>query len=368
MQLIEPVRPRFRGLWAALLGSWLMLGASQGRAAEGSAQAPESGVTARLGVYADDDQTTVVTSLVDASANVDPSVTLGAHLLVDSISSASVDVVSAATPAFNENRYEAGGRAALRRGASELSLGYVRSVENDWSSHAWSGSLGQDFASKNTRAELAFGYVRNAVGRSADEAFHRRLDSYQGALSVTQLIDAQSLVTLGYTLQRNDGFQSSPYRYVVTSDRQFALPETHPGTRMRHALAVTGQRHVLETSSVEASYRLYRDDWGILSHTAGLGLLTAFGERTDLRLRARLYRQGSADFWQKRYAEPVRFMSTDRELSTFWDALVGIKLGLHFGVVSVDAKVDVIYYAFQDFARLSERAAVVADIGLGVAF
>jgi hypothetical protein len=309
-----------------------------------------------------------VTSRVDASASLGPSVTLGAHVLVDSISSASVDVISAATPAFNENRYEGGGRAALRRGSNELNLGYVRSVENDWASHALSASLGRDFAGKNTRVELAFAYVRNAVGRAADANFHRRLDSYQGACSVMQLIDAKSFVTLGYTLQRNDGYQSSPYRYVVTSDRQFAQAETHPGTRLRHALAVTGQRHVLEASSIELDYRLYTDDWGILSHTAGVGLMSAFGERTDLRLRARVYRQGSADFWQRDYAQPMRFMSADRELSTFWDALFGLKLGVHFGILSIDAKVDVIYYSFQTFARLAERAAVVADAGLGIAF
>ncbi len=365
MQLKRPARSAI--LVATLLAS-LLLVRSNGRAQETAGRPPEQGVSARLGVYEDDDQTTVVTSLVDASANVGPNVSLGAHMLVDSISSASVDVVSAATPSFNENRYEAGGRAALRSGGNELGLGYIRSVENDWASHAFSASFGRDFANKNTRAELAFGYVRNAVGRSADQSFHRRLDAYQGTASVTQLLDTRSLVALGYTLQRNDGFQSSPYRYVLTSDRQFAAPETHPDTRMRHALALSGQRHVLDASSVEVTYRLYRDDWGVLSHTAGLSLLTAFGDHTDLRLRARLYRQGAADFWQQSYARPMRFLSSDRELSTFWDALGGLKLGLHFGIVHIDAKVDVIYYSFQDFVRLTERVAVVADAGVGILF
>ena len=362
------IGPRVRALaaLAAVLASLVLLAPlSVARADEGGTG---SGITARLGVYADDDQTTVVTSLVDAGANLGPNATVGAHLLVDSISSASVDVVSAATPAFNENRYEAGGRASLRRGANELGLGYIRSVENDWASHALSASVARDLADKNTRLELGLAYVKNAVGRSADEGFHRRLDSYQGALSVTQLLDARSLVTLGYTLQRNDGFQSSPYRYVVTSDRQLARAETHPGTRMRHALAVSGQRHVLDASSLVLDYRLYRDDWGILSHTAGVGLMTAFGEHADLRVRARVYRQGAADFWRREYAQPMRYMSVDRELSTFWDALVGVKLGLHFGIVSADAKVDVLYYAFSDFARLTERVAVVADTSVGVAF
>ena len=59
-------------------------------------------------------------------------------------------------------------------------------------------------------------------------------------------------------------------------------------------------------------------------------------------------------------------MSLDRELSTFWDAGGGVKLGFRGDTWHADAKVDGLYYRFIDFSRLDGRVAIVADVGGGV--
>ena len=66
------------------------------RAASAQVADQESGkgdVKGTFAVYADDDATSVVTSVVDASVRLPVPVTINAHALVDAVSSASVDVI-----------------------------------------------------------------------------------------------------------------------------------------------------------------------------------------------------------------------------------------------------------------------------------
>ncbi|HET9993528.1 MAG TPA: hypothetical protein VFQ65_33555, partial [Kofleriaceae bacterium] len=97
----------------------------------------EGEVKSSLAMYADSDKTTVVTTVVDGSVRLPQPVVVNAHALVDAVSSASVDVVSAATSRFTENRVELGTTAQIGFSqASEGSIGYTHSGENDWQSHA----------------------------------------------------------------------------------------------------------------------------------------------------------------------------------------------------------------------------------------
>src|SRR5689334_6463816 len=97
--------------------------------------------------YGDSDKTTVVTSVAEASVRLPPPVTVNGHVLVDAVSSASVDVISAATKRFDENRIEFGGNAQIGFAQStEGSLGYTHSSENDWQSHALELGFSRDLA------------------------------------------------------------------------------------------------------------------------------------------------------------------------------------------------------------------------------
>ncbi len=319
-------------------------------------------VVGKLSTYADDDHTAIRTGLVQAEATLGGGLSAGAHVLVDSISSASVDVISAATPGFVETRIEAGARARLARRASEVALAYVRSSENDWWSHSGQLTLARDLARKNARVELGYGYTQNRVGRSGDSTFDKSLNVHTVEVSLSQLIDPKTLVGASYTFQDAEGFQSSPYRYVWVMGVGFL--ETHPPDRMRHALTVRALRYVTGVG-LQASYRLYLDDWGIVSHTVAASATIPLGRRWQLRLRGRGYYQGAASFWRESYDTPMAYMSADREVATFWDAGGGVKLACTFGGWTVDAKLEAFLYRFRDFARLDGRTAVIADLGVG---
>lgn len=325
--------------------------------------------TAKVAAYQDDDDTSVVTSLVDGEVRLPVPVTLGVHALVDAVSSASVDVVSAATRRWTEERVEAGVRSSFRGPAAiEGSLAVSGSTENDWSSTAVRGSVGRDFAEKNTRGDLALGYTANRVGRAKDPGFEDDLGVLIAEAGATQLLDSRTLVGAAATMVASSGLHSSPYRTVLAGGGQFGFPETLPEDRLRGALTFRLLRSLARTVGWETTCRLYADDWGVRSLTVGSSLAFEIGSSWDLRVRARAYYQGSAAFYREEYGEPLAYMTSDRELATFWDVGGGLKVAWSQEPFTIDAKADGIVYRFLDFARLEGRVALVSSLGAAVAW
>ena len=320
-------------------------------------------VNSSVAVYADSDRTTVVTSVVDANVRLPIAVELAAHALVDAVSSASVDVVSAATSRFTENRVELGATAqiAIRR-STEASVGYTHSGENDWQSHAIELGISQDLARKNAKLTLGYGFTRNDVGRAHDPGFDELLDVHGAQLAFAQVLGKRSLLTVAYTLAYAHGYQGSPYRFITTTDG-LSAPESPPESRTRHAVTARWMRAVGHADAIDARYRIYRDDWGILSHTVELAYTHAVSDAWSVRLRTRGYHQDHAAFYRETYDMPMRYMTVDRELSTFWDGAAGIKLARASEHVDVDLKSDAIVYRFEDYARLRGRVAIVTGLG-----
>jgi hypothetical protein len=329
------------------------------------AEEPHPGQVAlasKLALYQDDDSTTVLTSTVDVSSDVSRKIGVQAYGTLDSISSASVDVVSAASPSFHENRYEAGLRLTARLPV-EVSAAYTESIEPDWHARSADLHLARDLADQNTRLELALAYGGNWISRVGGPTIHQFLARYQGVATITQLWNERTLLGASYTLEYDDGCQASQYRTVTTTDRGFTTIETHPHQRTRHALGVRALRHVLEASALEASYRIYLDDWGVASHTGELAFATTLGA-SDLRLRGRAYYQGQADFYREHYEIPATYMSGSRDLSRFVDLSAGAKAAHSFGRFSADLEADLLYDRFADFAPLRSRTAIVVAAGL----
>ncbi len=134
------------------------LGARRAAAQERADRAPGAAtVVSKVGVYADDDDTTVITTLVDGDVALPADVTVGAHALVDVVSTASVDVVASATRLWHEQRVEGGARGGVQVGRARLGLEGTLSGENDWSSLGVQATFGLDLAQKNARLEAAWG-------------------------------------------------------------------------------------------------------------------------------------------------------------------------------------------------------------------
>lgn len=333
-------------------------------------------IDTRSGLYQDTDRTTIITNNVAARGQAGV-FGVQARYLVDVISSASVDVVTAATGRFHEVRQETEGGLSYKDDDRKISGSYIYSTENDWSSHTGTASLLQDVARHAVTLKLAGSYVANDVGRAGDPNFHRRLTVAGGSAGATFVASPRDLVDLGYTLSYGDGYQASPYRFVFlrasAGPLGAAMPETDPRVRVRHAVTLRYNRHLFHDTALRSHARAYIDDWGVASVTAGTEYVVGFGNwETGLFVRG--YGQQHATFYQPEYATPMKYMTADRELATFFDAFGGARLAWRrtrlgpFEEMHAEAKASGFYFHFIDFPRLESRSGIIGEIALGVVF
>ncbi len=335
------------------------------RSATPQAAEPGSGLARVTGsVYLDDDDTQIYTTLADGEVALPGATSLGAHVLVDVISTASVDVISAATPSFDEVRVEFGATAGIFITPEvELDVGFTHSAEGDWLAYLPSATLAFDLFERNTRLDVGYGLAYNQVGRANDPTFDEQLLAHTAEAGITQVLGRGTVGGLRYTFRSASGWQSSPYRTVTLRDGSTSFFERHPDTRLRHAVVAHLIQHVADGVGMFLSYRFYGDDWGILSHTGTAELRFATDSGFGVRLRARGYYQDDAYFWHEQYDAPLKFMSSDRELSAFWDLGGGVKLSYEQESWRIDLKVDATRYEFMNYARLEGRVSIVSNLG-----
>jgi len=334
----------------------------------------DTSFTSKLQVYADNDHTQVVSPVVEAQADVHAGTTVTLGYVADAVTSASVDIVSqASSVTIHDTRHQVSGSASQVLGASTLRGGYSYSRENDYESHTLTGGLQQDFADKNTTIALGYTLSLNKVGRAHDDVFSRDLTVHDVSAAWTQVISQRAITQLTYELAYADGFQASPYRFVpvrmsVDAAPEFAVEETDPQTRWRHAIVLAANRAV-GAGSIQGDYRLYRDTWGITSHTIGARYFVELSPGLELRLRHRFYVQNGANFYQANYTTTSTYMTIDRELSPLWSETLGAKLSYAFnGHVEAEAKVDVFYYRYNDFPALASRLGTNAGLGVTLTY
>ncbi|MCB9612677.1 MAG: DUF3570 domain-containing protein [Sandaracinus sp.] len=300
----------------ALLVAWLVLPAL--------AHADDT-VSASLFIRNDTDRTTVITPDVSASVRLGDRTTVRAGYTVDIWTSASIDVRTAATRAIREQRDEL--NAGLAHELDDVTLGadYRFSHEGDYVAHGGGLNLRYRFADGNATLGARLSAAQDVVSRSGDDDFERRLGTLGALVTFTQNIDPKTLVQLAYELTRRDGYQASPYRFVGIGgdgrcqDSPLCVPETHPGLRIRNALALRARRAFGERWSFGLDYRFYFDDWGLRGNTilGTLGIVPT--ERSLVSLRYRFHHQTAASFYAPFYLldedSVPRFVTRDRELS-----------------------------------------------------
>jgi hypothetical protein len=334
--------------------------------------------TAKTQIYTDSDRTTVVSPLAAISRDAWKGGTLSASYVADVVSSASVDVISNATQRMNDFRSEITAGLSQKLHLTTLSADYVYSVENDYQSHNADLGIAQDLFEKNTTLALGWTFSDNAVGRTGDQLFHRSLVVTGLSGAWTQVLNKKTIAQLSYSFSYNNGYQASPYRFVRVESNDlgqilFKVPESEPNLRFRHAAVAALNRYLFNDSALGVDYRFYADNWGVISHTVQARWFIAFHDLT-LRLRERFYYQQGASFYKEHYtiSDLSAYMTADRELSTLWSNVVGVKLSWRLPWVhralELEAKVDYFHFGYSDFQFLSSRDGANIEGGLNVIY
>lgn len=335
---------------------------------------------ARVHGYFDDDGLTVWSPQATARAHVAGDVSAEAGWTADVITAATVDVRTAASPraGFQETRHElhAGPRWEFRPGASAQAT-YTYSTEPDYTAHVLSAGLSQELLHRRLTLGGVYRFLTDTVGRVGEPGFEESLRGHGGDLSASAVLDRRTVLGATYSLQRLDGFQASPYRFVPIHDEagevRASLPELTPDGRSRHAVSLHARRALGWRAYAVGLVRFYRDSWEVQSHTGEAEVSRAVGSHASIGLRTRGYSQQGAGFYEARYSTfPMlpRYRTADKKLARNRSAMLGIRADWASGAVGpfeetrLDASFDVYDQWFVDFSPLSRRRAAIVSLGV----
>jgi len=255
---------------------------------------------------------------------------VAANYYVDMVSSASIDVVTQASP-YKETRRQASLAADMLNGKTQYSLAYTNSEEDDYTANTASFDLSQDMFGDLTTVSLGFSRAWDEVRNNTDPAFKEPVDRWSYRLGVAQILTPELMMGLTFETITDEGYLNNPYRsarYRDPDDTTSYLwePEIYPHTRTSNAVSVTADYYLWYRAALHGMYRYYTDTWGVGANTARLGYTHPIGERWILEADYRWYDQSAADFYSDLfpYEDSQNFVGRDKELSTFQSQMVTV--------------------------------------------
>ena len=278
------------------------------------------------GNYWRDRNTRVIQPEVDLSKETSTGTTVGAHYLLDTITSASIAAGVVRDQPFTELRNEVGFRLGQRLGPTQHTVSYSYSAESDYWAHTLSIASTFDFFQKNSTLGLVTSYGADTIALRQAPTVYVRLGGLQtfGAIaSWTQVLSKTAVLLLEYDLNvlgfgakkgrvtggpdADTGFQANAYRAVNLGGSPSR--ESVPYQRIRQAFSLashvifpTGGR-VVPYVAFRPSYRYYLDDWHVRAHAVELRTSLPLGP-TELRLTGRWYGQTRATFYHDEGGKP----------------------------------------------------------------
>lgn len=347
-------------------------------------------------VYGDTDNVVVISPQVAVEhALDDDGGAASARVVVDTVSAASVDVVSQASKGFSETRLEADLAASLRLGAYLTSLSYRGSHESDYDSHGLGVGVSRRLGGADTTLALDYGIALDTVGYTGTppDAFARSLISQDVSVTLTQVLGPKTVVRGVYTLSDQVGYMEKPYRFVplfssdgidaaardrVTLDLwsfdryRLALrpAEEVPDLRVGHAFGVRALRYLEGLpGSVRADLQLFVDSWGVKAVTVEPTLSWRVIDALTASVYARGYAQSGARFWRRTYVVDgpdtvPRWRTIDRDLSPYRAVSGGLRAEWTTSRLAGYVDASAMQTVYDDYLYLHLRGALVVQAGL----
>jgi len=258
---------------------------------------------------------------------------IGFKMRIDAIAAASirfggppsnVDAVASAShkSGFEDTRYAPTFLAAYDDGINSAGAGIYYSTEEDYTGKSFFFNYTRQFNQGNTA--LGFGYSQ--ASDTLDPVFSRDIIKYKDEkkldISINQLIDRTLSLQFVYSYIDASGFLASPYLY---NSQGF---EKYPTKRTGNAFAIKALKYIDDKNSMNFSYRYYKDDWEITSHTINVEWLHDLSETLMIGARARYYTQSKSFFTKAAgdYKDTDKFTVIDYRMSAFDSYDIGIPI------------------------------------------
>lgn len=297
--------------------------------------------------------------------NMADKVSVTGSYYADTVSSASIDVVTTASP-FKEKRTEYGAGVDYLYSDSLMSLSVTKSNEPDYIADTISMNITQDIFGGMTTVSMGYSRGKDTVRDVTNASFSDYVNRFQYRLGVSQILTRTLRVNLDYEAITDEGYLNSPYRAA----RIFGagVPERYPRSRDSQAVAFRTVKYLLPRSSVRFEYRYFWDTWDIAANTAEIAFTTDMSAPWLMELRYRYYAQNSASFYSDNFTQLQNFMARDKELSTFKSHALGGKLTYTFqshpsfvNKSTLNMTVDHLTFNYDDFTDVRTQSPYAFD-------
>ena len=332
---------------------------------------------------------------------------IGGSYLLDFVTAASPDIVSMASRHFRETRHAATLGGTYKIGDFTPGLNGSVSSEPDYLSMTGGGSLSYEYK-KWIAPRLGYSFSRDRIGlrNTPFSHYERNLSTHDIEAGVSIVVDKETIVVLGTSLEFLRGEQSKLYRFVpvftpeqaqlvkpgesaddVNRDRLNARPrEVVPNERDRYAFGGRINHRFMNTSTVRAEERLYIDTWGIKATTTDVRYLYDLGSHLQVSGHARYHLQSGASFYHLAYEAILDeggnalllrpYRTGDRELSPMMTITGGLGARIELGETGETARPkyaivldgDVMWSKFFQSLYVESRTAVYGTVAFEVDF
>jgi hypothetical protein len=258
------------------------------------------------------------------------SVAVSAYYYVDTISSASVDVLSTASP-YSEDRLEGQLGIEYLHDKTIMAFSVRQSDEDDYLAKSFNFNLSHDTFGDLTNLSLGFAFSDNDIGRNGDDVFAEQSQQFRIRAGINQIITRN--LTLGLNLESvaDEGYLNNPYRTVRYIDTTVPAgvgyqSEIYPNTRNSLSAKLSASYYLPYRAALFFHYRYFSDSWSINSSDVELSYRHPLGQNIELELKLRYYQQTKANFYSDLfpYQDAQNFLARDKELSDFNDVTLGL--------------------------------------------
>jgi hypothetical protein len=303
------------------------------------------------------------------------SVSLVGNYYVDMVSSASIDVITTASPYTEERKQWSLGMDYLR-GNTTMRVGFTSSEESDYDASTYNFSVSQDMFGDLTTLTLSYALGDDLVRKADDPTFEKDLDKQIYGVGLTQILTKNLIATVNFETATDEGYLNNPYRsvrYVNASDplgRGYSFEgELYPNTRTSNAVGVRARYFLPYRAAIEGEYRYFTDTWDLEGHTASLTYVHPWRDFTFTG-KFRYHDQTGAHFYSDLFprAQATNFRGRDKELSPLTSYTFKLKASYAFlnedqswGFLkkgSITASVDMLSIDYHDFSDLTANAVI----------
>jgi len=262
---------------------------------------------------------------------------VSANHYVDKVSSASIDVVTTASP-YEEERTQNSVGVDYLHDRWMMNIGFTNSEENDYTAETFNFGISQDIFGDLTTVSLGYSFGDDTVGRRGDANFSEDTERQNYRLGVSQILTKNLLLGLSWETITDEGFLNNPYRQVryldPTTPQGYSYErEMYPRTRSSDAGSIRLRYYMPWRGALYADYRKYGDTWDIGADTFEIGYAHPIDLGWTFEGKFRTYSQNHADFYSDLFprSQSQNFMARDKELSTFTSQT--IRLGASYDIM-----------------------------------